>query len=154
MRFFRACIEPILLYDSETWTFTVYLTKRLDGCYTRLLRKAKGWTFRDRKTNVELYGDLPNISDVVRRRKIAFAGHCVRCTDAPQPVQHIVFWEAPAKFIRGTRATMTYHRMMKIASRSVLTRYETLSTARDTGPMSRHSHNKTLLLPRCFITDQ
>ena len=105
VRFFRACIEPILLYGSETWTFTVYLTKRLDGCYTRLLRKAKGWTFRDRKTNVELYGDLPKISDVVMRRQTAFAGHCVRCTDAPQPVQHLVFWEAPAKFIRGKGAS-------------------------------------------------
>ena len=56
VRFFRACVEPVLLYGSETWTLTAYLTKRLDGCYTRLLRKAKGWTFRDRKTNAELYG--------------------------------------------------------------------------------------------------
>ena len=59
LRLFRACIEPVLLYGSETWTLTAYLTKRIDGCYTKLLRKAKGWTFRDRKTNVELYGALP-----------------------------------------------------------------------------------------------
>ena len=83
--------------------------KRLDGCYTRLLRKAKGWTFHDRKTNAEVYGDLPRISDVVKRRQVAFAGHCARSTDAPQPIQHLVFWEAPAKFIRGKGATMIYN---------------------------------------------
>ena len=66
-----------------------------------------------RKTNVEIYGDLPRISGVVKKRQIAFAGHCARCTNTPQPVQHLVFWEAPAKFIRGKGASMTYLRMMK-----------------------------------------
>ena len=113
MRVFRACVEPVLLYGSETWTLTVYLAKRLEGCYSRLLRKAKGWTFRDRKTNVEVYGDLPRISDVAKKRQVTFAGHCARCTDAPQPVQHLVFWEAPAKFVLGKGATMTYLRMLK-----------------------------------------
>ena len=35
MRLFLAFIEPVMLYGSETWTLTVYLTKRLNGCYTR-----------------------------------------------------------------------------------------------------------------------
>ena len=113
MRIFRACVEPVLLYGSETWTLTVYLTNRLDGCYTRLLRKAKGLTYHERRTNLQLYGDLPKISDVVKKRQVAFAGHCARCTNTPQPVQHLVFWEAPAKFIRGKGASMTYLRMMR-----------------------------------------
>ena len=33
--------------------------------------------------------------------------------DTPQPVQHLVFWEAPAKFIRRKGASMTYLKMMK-----------------------------------------
>ena len=108
MRLFRACIEPVLMYRYETWTLTAYFTKRLDGCYTRLLRKAKGWMFRDRKTNVELYGALPKISEVVKSRQVAFAGHCARYTDASHPIQHFVFWEASAKFVRGKGAIMTY----------------------------------------------
>ena len=50
---------------------------------------------------------------MIKERQVTFAGHCARCTDAPQPVQHLVFWEAPAKFVRGKGATMTYLRMMK-----------------------------------------
>ena len=36
IKVFRATIEPILLYGSETWTLLVRLEKRLDGCYIRL----------------------------------------------------------------------------------------------------------------------
>ena len=32
-----AVVESILLYGSETWTFTKELTSRVDGVYTRLL---------------------------------------------------------------------------------------------------------------------
>jgi len=38
---FRAIIEPILLYGSETWTLTSKQQKRLDGTYTNLLRWVK-----------------------------------------------------------------------------------------------------------------
>jgi type IV secretory pathway VirB3-like protein len=40
---FLACVETILLYNATTWTRTKTLTKRLDGCYTRLLRYALGY---------------------------------------------------------------------------------------------------------------
>ena len=43
-RVFRACVESVLLYGSEAWTLTESLEKRINGCYTRLLRKARGWT--------------------------------------------------------------------------------------------------------------
>ena len=36
VKIFRATIEPILLYGSETWTLSRKLEKRLDGTYTRL----------------------------------------------------------------------------------------------------------------------
>ena len=86
IRIFRACVEPVLLYGSETWTFTSYLTNRLNGCYTRMLRKARGWTYKDRKTLKQIYESLPKISEVIERRQLAFAGHCERSTDAPQLV--------------------------------------------------------------------
>ena len=35
VKFFRVCVEPVLLYASETWTLNRQLEKRLDGCYTR-----------------------------------------------------------------------------------------------------------------------
>jgi hypothetical protein len=42
MRLFLACAEPVLLYGSETRTLTAYITKRLDGCYTRLFPQGQG----------------------------------------------------------------------------------------------------------------
>ena len=42
---FTTLIESILLYGCESWTLTQAQSKRLDGCYTRMLRKVqnKGW---------------------------------------------------------------------------------------------------------------
>ena len=40
VRLFLATVESILLYGSETWTVSQTLAKRIDGCYTRMLRMA------------------------------------------------------------------------------------------------------------------
>ena len=39
-RLFLATVESVLLYGAETWTMTRAMEKRLDGCYTRMLRMA------------------------------------------------------------------------------------------------------------------
>ena len=39
-RLFIATVETVLLYGSETWTIGKAMEKRIDGCYTRMLRKA------------------------------------------------------------------------------------------------------------------
>ena len=41
VQFVQAFVEPILLYDSETWTLSRKMEKRLDGTYTRLLMRVK-----------------------------------------------------------------------------------------------------------------
>ena len=38
IRLFLSVVEPILMYGCETWTLAETVTKRLDGCYTRMLR--------------------------------------------------------------------------------------------------------------------
>ena len=40
IRFFRACVESLLLYGSETWTISAKMQSLIDGCDTRLLRRA------------------------------------------------------------------------------------------------------------------
>ena len=54
-------------------------TKMLDGCYTRLLRSALdiSWKAHD-MSNEQLYGDLLKVSVKIRKRRLQFAGHCVR----------------------------------------------------------------------------
>ena len=60
IQFFRTTIQSVLLYGAESWTLTNSMCRRLDGTYTIMLRAVVGFTWRDRKTNNELYGQLSN----------------------------------------------------------------------------------------------
>ena len=90
VRFFRACVEPVLLYGSEAWTFNKRLSDRLDGCYTRMLRTVRNLDWRDHPTISDIYGSVPRISSIVSQRRARFAGHCHRASD--QPVSTIMTW--------------------------------------------------------------
>ena len=61
IKIFRATIEPILLYGSETWTLPVRLEKRLDGCYTRLLMRVKNLSWKDHPTLTNIWGSSSSI---------------------------------------------------------------------------------------------
>ena len=78
VRLFRAIVESILLYGSETWTLTKELTKRLDGTYTRMLRCALNISWKSHTTNEVLYGNIPKLSETIAARRLRLAGHCVR----------------------------------------------------------------------------
>ena len=69
------------------------MIKRLDGCYTRLLRHGfcLGYTWSDHITNIELYGTLSKVSKRLLERKLRFAGHCQRATD--QPISDLLLWD-------------------------------------------------------------
>ena len=71
----------ILLYGSETWTLTQTNQKRLDGTYTNLLRRVQNIHWNEHPTKEIIYGDLPPISNALRRRRLLFAGHCLRAED-------------------------------------------------------------------------
>ena len=90
VKFFRACVEPVLLYGSETWTVNKEFEKRLDGCYTRLLMKAKNLSWKQHPTLLRIYGDLPPISTTLAIRRARFAGHCMRASD--QSISNILLW--------------------------------------------------------------
>ena len=59
---FQAIVESILLYGAESWPMTNKIQKQLDGYYTRVVRAAFNISWKDKKTNQELYGDLPHLS--------------------------------------------------------------------------------------------
>jgi len=46
VRQFLDTVESILMYGSETWTVSQTLAKRIDGCYTRMLRNEDGTEHR------------------------------------------------------------------------------------------------------------
>ena len=104
IKFFRACVESILLYGSETWTVTKTFEDRINGCYTQLLRRVLNISWRDHKTNEEVYGEIPPLSNSVRKRRLQFAGHCLRASD--QPVSRVLFWTpSEGHSSRGRRST-------------------------------------------------
>ena len=73
--FFRATVESVLLYGAECWTMTGKMMNRLDGTYTRMLRAVLGVSWKEHKTNKELYGNLPKITDTLMIRRLRFIGH-------------------------------------------------------------------------------
>ena len=63
---FRATIELVLLYGSETWTLSAKQQRRLDGCYTRLLRRrVQNLSWKNHPTLETIYGNLPRISSIL-----------------------------------------------------------------------------------------
>ena len=68
LEIFRATVEPILLYGSETWTLSKKLERRLVGTYTRLLMRAQNLLWKRHPSISDIYGNLPRVSALVRSR--------------------------------------------------------------------------------------
>ena len=75
VRVFKAMVEVVLLYGCESWTLTKRLEKQLDGCYMRLLRTTLNINWKEHLSNAVLYLGLQRISDLMRQRRLRFAGH-------------------------------------------------------------------------------
>ena len=59
LKIFKATVEPILLYGSETWTLSKKLEKRLDGTYTRLLMRVQNISWKTHPTKAKIYKNIP-----------------------------------------------------------------------------------------------
>jgi len=62
--------QTVLLYSAETWTTTLALERRIDGIYTRLLRKALDVSWQQHITNEEFYGKIPSAMHQLRERRL------------------------------------------------------------------------------------
>ena len=51
IRAFKATVETVLLYGSQCWTVNSKLRKRIDGCYTRLIRMAQNISWKSKTKN-------------------------------------------------------------------------------------------------------
>ena len=78
VRLFKATVESVLLYGSETWTIPKAMEKRIDGCYTNMLRMVLGVRWDQKLTNKQLYQELPPVTRKIAERRLKLAGHCVR----------------------------------------------------------------------------
>ena len=106
---FKACVETILLYGSESWALNEKRKTRLDGTYTKMLRSIFNVSWKDHVTNKVLYGKLPSVSSLVRSRRLGLAGHVVR---GKQPAGDLLFWKPEANRKVG-RPRITVKRLIE-----------------------------------------
>ena len=99
VKIFRATVEPILLYGSETWTLYKKMEKRLDGTYTRLLMKAQNLSWKHHPSLSQIYGNLPRVSSLIQSRRAQFAGHCLRAEN--EVISSLLLWNPVSNQPRG-----------------------------------------------------
>lgn len=64
--------------------------KELDGCYFGMPRMTFNIHWSQHVTNSELWGEMPELSDKIRERRMLFTGHCYRSKN--EPVSRLINW--------------------------------------------------------------
>ena len=82
------------------------MNKRIDGCYTRLLRMALNISWKDKINNITLYNGLSRISEVIKERRLKLAGHLMRHDN--EMAHKLVLWEPTNGSARRGRKTITF----------------------------------------------
>ena len=86
---FKSNVESIRLYGCESWVMNSTAVKKVDDTYTRSLRRVKNISWRDRLSNAQLYGQIPKLSTIIKRKRLALAGHVARHNE---PAKTLLFW--------------------------------------------------------------
>ena len=102
VKVFKQTVESILLYGSESWALSKSLAKSLDGKYTKMLRVVCDVPPNARISNKCLYEKLPPISSIVRRRRLALAGHVARRNEL---ASRLLMWSPDSKKKVGRPST-------------------------------------------------
>ena len=82
--------ETILLYGSESWYLNKNKSQRLNGTYTKILRRIYGISWQARMTNRMLYGPLSPLSRTIQFCPLKLAGRVVRSNE---PAGQLLLWE-------------------------------------------------------------
>jgi hypothetical protein len=96
LRIFRACVLPVLMYGSETWSLTTTHERRIISFYMKCLRIVIGVNLGDRISNdklLEITGQPP-IENILRRNRLRWFGHANRMLNTdhkPSVVKKITF---------------------------------------------------------------
>ncbi|KAI8516923.1 hypothetical protein Bbelb_055040 [Branchiostoma belcheri] len=104
--FFQATAVSVLLYGSNTWTLTRRLEKKLDGTYTKMLRVVLNTSWKEHPTKEQLYGDLRPLSQVIRERRLRFAGHAWRSQG--EIISDVLLWTPKHGHARVGRPCKTF----------------------------------------------
>jgi hypothetical protein len=77
LRIFRACVLSVLLYWSETCSFTIRQEQRITSFYNRCLRTIFGRNLGDRLSNETLLDitGQPPVENIIRRNRLRWFEH-------------------------------------------------------------------------------
>ncbi|KAJ9459454.1 hypothetical protein DIPPA_20471 [Diplonema papillatum] len=106
--FFKTLVVPVFLSGAETWIVGTSLLPEITGAYTCLVRFVRGIKVYSRETrcsNNDLFADqFPRIEVELQRKRLRFAGHCLR---ADQPASSVLLATTRRKKKRG-RPPLSY----------------------------------------------
>ena len=105
LKFFHSTMTTVLLYGSCTWTLTKELEKKLDGCYTKMLRVVKNVSWKQHMRNDVLYHEIPKITTTIAAQRVRFSRHCWHSKD--ELAHQLLLWEPR----HGKRAWGTSRRL-------------------------------------------
>ena len=105
------CQTDYILINSKWKNSALYCEvynkqNRLDGTYKRMLRAVLEISQKEHKTNKELHGNLPNITDTLLIRRLRFIGHCWRKKD--EVISELLLWEPKHGARKRGRPATTY----------------------------------------------
>lgn len=104
-------METVLLFNTETWTVTETLEKRLNATHAGLLRAAFGIHYPAKVTNVDLYrrAKLRPPGEILRERRLRLAGHVIRAESyCPEPLQEVLLLSLQGSRRRGQGRSRAY----------------------------------------------
>ena len=91
LKFLHSTVTTVLLYGSRTWTLTKELEKKLDGCYTKMLRVVKNVPWKQHMRNDALHGEIPKMTTAIAAQRVRFSRHCWRRKD--EIAHQLLLWE-------------------------------------------------------------
>ena len=79
-KFYRMCVQRVMVYGSETWPMRVEEVRRLERAERMMIRWMCGVTLKDRCKSEELRKrlDIEDVADVVRKSRLRWFGHLER----------------------------------------------------------------------------
>ena len=112
-KLYSACVRCVMLYGSETWPLKEEDIQRIVRTDMQMIRWMCNVTLRDRKPSEELRDRLhiPNITDLLRQRRLRWFGHVERMEDG-NPVKESRNIEVPGRRGRG-RPRKTWAQLIK-----------------------------------------
>ena len=73
LKFYDAKVKSIFLYAYKSWSINKSLERKIDGCYTRMLRRVKNINPQSHTSNRVLYNGRHPISHVVTQCRLRLA---------------------------------------------------------------------------------